>query len=50
MSFCSGLAKHLHKRKIDEVIVYPYLMEEFRPDLINSYLDQLKLDNLAVFV
>lgn len=50
MSFCSNLAKHLHKRKIDEVLVYPYFMEEFKPDTINAYLNQLSTENLIVYV
>lgn len=49
MSYCSRLAKHLHKRKIDEVLIYPYYMEEFKPDLIKNYLQQLRTDNLIVF-
>ena len=39
MSYCSNLAKSLHKRKIEEVLIYPYFMEQFRPDLINAYLN-----------
>lgn len=34
MSYCSRLAKLMHKRDIEELLVYPYLMEEFKPDLI----------------
>jgi secreted Zn-dependent insulinase-like peptidase len=49
MSYCSRLAKHLHKRSIDEVLVYPYYMEEFKPDLIKNYLQQLRKENLIVF-
>lgn len=26
MSFCSGLAKTMHSRKIDELLIYPYFM------------------------
>jgi insulysin len=50
MSFCSKLAKLLHQRKMEELIIYPYLMEEFKPELINDYLGQLRLDNLVVIL
>jgi hypothetical protein len=38
MNFCSGMAKNLHKRKVEEIYIYPYLMEEFKPELIKSYV------------
>lgn len=41
MNFCSGVVRNLHRRKVEEVFVYPYLMEEFRPDLIKDYIKQL---------
>ena len=34
MSETSKMAKNMHERKIEEVIVYPYLMEEWKPELI----------------
>lgn len=49
MGETSKIAKNLQERKIAEVIVYPYLMEEWKPELINEYLSELKLDNLIVF-
>lgn len=49
MSYCSSLAKHLHRRTIEEVLVYPYFMEEFKPSLIKDYLGQLRTDNLIIF-
>lgn len=49
MNYCSKIAKNLHKRTMEEVLIYPYLMEEFRPDLIKKYLEQLRTDNLLVF-
>jgi insulysin len=50
MSFCSNIAKALHKRKVEETFIYPYLMEEFKPDLIKAYLEQLTNDNLLVMI
>lgn len=50
MSYCSSVAKNLHSRKIEEVLIYPYFMEEFRPELINSYLNQLTQKNLITYV
>lgn len=49
MNYCSRIAKNLHKRKMEEVLVFPYLMEEYRPELINNYLQQLRTDNLIIF-
>ena len=50
MSYCSRLAKLMHKRKIEELIVYPYLMEEFQPNQIDAYLGQLNNSNLTVML
>ena len=50
MSYCSRLAKLMHKREIEELLIYPYLMEEFKPDLIENYLNELKYDNLAIIL
>jgi insulysin len=49
MNFCSSTAKNMHKREVEEIMIYPYFMEEFRPDLITAYLSELKFDNLIVF-
>jgi secreted Zn-dependent insulinase-like peptidase len=49
MNYCSKLAKSLHRRKMEEVLIYPYLMDEFRPDLIKQYLQQLGTENLLAF-
>lgn len=49
MNFCSSTAKNMHKREVEEIMIYPYFMEEFRPDLIIAYLSELKFDNLIVF-
>jgi hypothetical protein len=35
---------------MEEILIYPYLMEDFRPDLISSYISQLGTDNLIVTV
>lgn len=32
------IAKNMHDRKIEEILIYPYLMNEWRPELINEYL------------
>jgi len=50
MNYCSNLAKNLHTRKLEEVLIYPYFMEEFRPDLINAYLNELTTKNLITYV
>lgn len=47
MSFCARVAKNLHKRKMDEVFIYPYLMDEFHPQTIVDYLSALKHDNFV---
>jgi secreted Zn-dependent insulinase-like peptidase len=31
MIYVSNLAKNLQKRKIEEIFIYPYLMEDFKP-------------------
>lgn len=50
MSYSSSLAKSLHKRSIEELFVFPYLMEEFRPQLIKDYVNQLGTDNLLTMI
>ena len=50
MSYCSRLAKQMHKRKTEELLVYPYLMEEFKPELINAYLGEISMNNLAAIL
>lgn len=50
MNFCSGSAKSLHKRSIEELFIYPYFMEEFRSDLIKDYLNQLNTDNTLIMI
>jgi insulysin len=48
MAEASSLAKHLQERQVEELLVYPYLMDEWRPDLIKEYLNELRLDNLII--
>lgn len=48
MDFVADLASKMHSTSIDEILVKSYLMEEWRPDLISSYLKQLTLDNLRI--
>jgi secreted Zn-dependent insulinase-like peptidase len=48
MNYCSSIAKNLHKKNLEEILVFPYLMETFRPDLIKEYLNELRFDNLIV--
>lgn len=50
MGFCSGLAKSMHTQKVEELLIYHYYMEEFKPDLIKQYLDELTPDNLLTIV
>jgi hypothetical protein len=48
MSFVSNLAKRMHKRSAEEILYYPYLMEKWTPELIKSYLGEIRTDNLIV--
>jgi secreted Zn-dependent insulinase-like peptidase len=48
MGYCSRLAKKLHDKSAEEVLYYPYMMEEWKPALISDYLNELTTDNLAV--
>lgn len=41
MSWTSGLAKKMQNKKVEEVLVYPYYMKEWRPDLIKDYLKEM---------
>ena len=50
MNYCSSIAKNLHRRSIEEILVHPYYMEEFRPDLITQYLEELVPNNMIVTV
>jgi insulysin len=50
MSACAGLAKSMHDVPVEEVLVKDYLMEEWKPELIESYLSQIGLENLRVVV
>ena len=43
------IAKSLHTRKMEEINIEPYLMEEFNPELIKEFLNQMTLSNLMVF-
>ena len=47
MNYSCKLAKLMHKRKTEELIIYPYYMEQFRPQLITDYLLQLRSHNLV---
>lgn len=50
MNYCSNIAKNLHRRKLEEVLVYPFFMEEFKPELIRDYIAQIGTDNLSISV
>lgn len=50
MSYSSNLAKSLHKRSIEELFLFPYLMEEFKPQLIKDYVNQLGTDKLLTMI
>jgi insulysin len=34
MMHTARMAKYMHQRKIEELIVYPYLMEKWEPEII----------------
>lgn len=48
MSFSSKLAKRMHNVPAEEVLVLDYLFEEWKPELIYAYLEQMKSENLRV--
>lgn len=50
MSACAELSKTMHDVRVEEVLVRDYLMEEWKPELITGYLDQLHLKNLRIIV
>ena len=50
MNYCSRLAKFMHKRKIEELLIHPYLMEDFQPELISNYLQMLQKDNMVIML
>lgn len=35
MNYASSIAKNMHKKSAEDILIFPYLMEEFRPDLID---------------
>ena len=39
MSETSKIAKTMHERHIEQLIIYPYLAEEWKPELIKQYLN-----------
>lgn len=41
MDYVSELVTELQKNKISEIFIHEYLMEEFKPDLIKEYVNQL---------
>ena len=50
MMFTSGIARNLQEKQIDEVLAYPYFMEEWRPDRITEYLSEMSNKNLMIFI
>ena len=48
MNFVSDLAKKMQSVPAHEILVKDYLMEEWRPELILAYLEQMKQENLRV--
>uniref|UniRef100_A0A7M4F945 Insulin-degrading enzyme n=1 Tax=Crocodylus porosus TaxID=8502 RepID=A0A7M4F945_CROPO len=48
--YTSKLAGMLHYYPIEEVLAAEYLLEEFRPDLIEMVLDKLKPENVRVAI
>ncbi|KAI1307266.1 Insulin-degrading enzyme [Halotydeus destructor] len=50
MSYTRGLASLLHDYPMAEVIAGSYLLEEFRPDLIDELMTRLTPQNLRVMV
>ena len=48
MDFVADIARSMHTTDISEVMVKSYLMEEWKPELITAYLQQLTPDNLRI--
>lgn len=50
MSYTSKSARILHYYHLEVVLTAEYLLEEFRPDLIEMVLDQLRPENVWVAI
>lgn len=48
MDFVADLASKMHSTKINEIMIKNYLMEEWKPELITNYLQELREDNLRI--
>lgn len=48
MDFVADIASKMHSTSIGEIMVKNYLMEEWKPELITSYLKQLTSENLRI--
>lgn len=48
--YASGIASRMKDFKTPEVLVAPYLMEDFRPDNIRRFLDALNPENLVTLI
>lgn len=50
MMFTSGLARNLQERKMEEILAYPYFMQEWKPEIISQYLNEMTQNNLMIFM
>lgn len=41
MGYTSGLAKQMQNKNVEEVLVYPYYMKQWKPELIKEYLSEM---------
>lgn len=45
---CAAISKGMHDGPVEEVLVRHYLMEQWKPELIEDYLSHIGLNNLRV--
>ncbi len=48
--YCSDIVSYMQKYKVEDILTGPELIEEFNEELIRSYLDDLQIDNLNVYI
>ncbi|XP_043278498.1 insulin-degrading enzyme isoform X2 [Venturia canescens] len=49
-SYVNVMSRALQKYPMEEILIAPYLLTEWRPDLINTVIDHLTPDNIRVYV
>lgn len=48
--YVSSLSASMQKYPIEDVLQYPYMFEEFKPDQLKTVLDSFTLDNLRILL